>query len=983
MPVPPEPEDAFPVPAAAGTGRRSWPAASGLQRTRLLQVLDVPARALLVVAPAGYGKTTLLAQHAAGRGRVAWHRVTHEDADPRHLADSLRGALRRVGAIPGERSGVDGLFRELEDVPAEIRLVLDDAHLVVDSPAEATLERLLVDAPAGVSLLLGSRRAPGLNLCRAEVGQPVLIGADQLRFRSWEVEELFRDVYREPLPPDDVAALARRTGGWAACLQLFHLSTQSCSPAERSRAVGALAGGARFARAYLARTVLDELPEPLRAFLTRTAVFEVLTAERCDRLLGGSSSRGHLDELERVGALVTSDDGGRSFHCHEVLRRHLESVLCEELGVNRAQGWYLRAADILVTDGAPGEAVRACLRADRWDRATDLLHRAGSRALDVGPHWSDVLPAELVDEDPWLSTALARRLAMSGQLPAAAARYRRAESLFPDAVDRERTSRERRLVELWTGGRPQPHLHWVDRIRAAVDRTPEAGDAEASPGLGGRLVAAVTALLRGDIAAADDALAGMLRGNGGQLADPLGAPLAHLSARLVHALTALAGGASIAPEAEQIATEAERLGAAWFVRQARVLRALEARDGSELARLTALCTAAEDPWGALLADGAAAVAGLLTGHPGQDAFARVARRCADLGAGSLRAWALAFAALDAATGGAPTAVAARAAESAGHSCGVPGVQALAALAAAPHAVDPDLAAARARALARAHGLPWPEGLARRLLDATSGAGGAVTGRQGLTPEPRAAGVREPDAEPVHVRCLGGFELEMGGRGVDWSGVRPRAASALRLLALHVPRSVHRETLLQLWPGLPDGQARHSLQVAVSSLRSLLAPGAPRGESRMITRKGETYALDLPTGSRVDVAEFEALLAAAERARSARERSAELEALDRAVTLYRGELLPEDGAAEWVVRERDRFRLHAALACARLADLHAHEGDLSAAVAAARRGTEIDAFADPAWRSLISAYDHQGNCAAAARARQEYADVLDDLGVSAG
>jgi DNA-binding SARP family transcriptional activator len=278
-----------------------------------------------------------------------------------------------------------------------------------------------------------------------------------------------------------------------------------------------------------------------------------------------------------------------------------------------------------------------------------------------------------------------------------------------------------------------------------------------------------------------------------------------------------------------------------------------------------------------------------------------------------------------------------------------------------------------------HGLPWPERLARRLVapaEHTAAAGPTSTAGSDGTP----AAATDPGSVRLH--CLGRFELEVAGRPVDWSGVRPRAAQALRLLALHAPRPVHRDTLLQLWPALPDEQATHSLQVAVSSLRALLAPDAPRGSPRMLSRTGDTYALVLPPGSSVDVIDFDTELVDAERARASGAVPAETAALERAVVLYRGELLPEEGGAEWVVRERDRLRLRAAAACARLAVLRLQAGEPAEAAGAARRGVEIDPYADDSWALLIRASERSGNSAAAARARREYAGMLDELGVPA-
>jgi DNA-binding SARP family transcriptional activator len=152
---------------------------------------------------------------------------------------------------------------------------------------------------------------------------------------------------------------------------------------------------------------------------------------------------------------------------------------------------------------------------------------------------------------------------------------------------------------------------------------------------------------------------------------------------------------------------------------------------------------------------------------------------------------------------------------------------------------------------------------------------------------------------------------------------------------------------------------------------------------MLTRTGDTYALVLPAGSSIDVVDFDTALAEADRARGSGRAAVEAAALERAVFLYRGELLPEEGAAEWVLRERDRLRLRAAAACARLAELRLQGGEPAEAAAVARRGIEIDPYADGSWTVLIRASERSGNSAAAARARREYAALLDELGIPAG
>jgi DNA-binding SARP family transcriptional activator len=195
--------------------------------------------------------------------------------------------------------------------------------------------------------------------------------------------------------------------------------------------------------------------------------------------------------------------------------------------------------------------------------------------------------------------------------------------------------------------------------------------------------------------------------------------------------------------------------------------------------------------------------------------------------------------------------------------------------------------------------------------------------------------------------------------------------------------VHRETLVDaLWPDLPPAAGMHSLQVAVSSLRRFLDPAAARG-SGLLARAGDTYKLMLPPGSRSDLAEFEACLRVFRELRAAgndRAADAVVDTLRRALAVYRGDLLPEDGPAEWVVAERDRLRMDAAEAGAALGAVEMSRANPVAAAEALERALRLDPFRDPAWRLLIAAHQAVGDVAAAARARRDYARVLADLGV---
>ena len=311
---------------------------SGLVRPRLMAVLGArPTSPTLVVAPAGWGKTTLLAQYASGFDPpVAWLRIEAPDASPERLLMRMRSALEVVPApAPGPPGSgepgsgePDGCLLDADPlVPApsgdshrngaRALLIIDDLHLIEGSAAESLLlDRSLSLARQDVKVLIGTRRMPNFNLSRHEVSDVDVVDAEQLRFRAWEVERLLREVYREPLPADDVAALSRRVGGWAAGLKLYYLSTRGHPLAERRRAVAALGGRSALVRGYLTRTVLAELPESLRRFLARTCVFEMPTGPRCDQLLGAADSQLMLEQLARRQAFTSTDDGGRTFRYH-------------------------------------------------------------------------------------------------------------------------------------------------------------------------------------------------------------------------------------------------------------------------------------------------------------------------------------------------------------------------------------------------------------------------------------------------------------------------------------------------------------------------------------------------------------------------------------------------------------------------------------------------------------------------------------------
>ncbi|MEO3754180.1 BTAD domain-containing putative transcriptional regulator [Streptomyces sp. B6B3] len=252
---------------------------------------------------------------------------------------------------------------------------------------------------------------------------------------------------------------------------------------------------------------------------------------------------------------------------------------------------------------------------------------------------------------------------------------------------------------------------------------------------------------------------------------------------------------------------------------------------------------------------------------------------------------------------------------------------------------------------------------------------------GEAPDAPAGGDERP---MVEIRCFGGFRVTVGGTAVDCGAVRPKARSLLRLLALRAGSPVHRDVLLDaLWPDLGHEAGVRNLHVTVSRLRTLLEPGAERGSATLLTRDEHSYGLALGWPCASDVREFDRRSTVCLRPAPGEDPERRIAALRAALRWYGGELLPEEGAAEWVVGERRRLRGRAARLCATLAGCELELGRPDAAAAAAEQALTLDAYLDEAWRALVTARERLGDPAAAERGRRAYARTLRSLGVTPG
>ena len=416
----------------------------------------------LVSAPAGFGKTTLLAEWLAtvrGEGRsAAWLSLDPRDDDPvvfwRYLVAALQAGSASASGFGAaalsllERPGapitdvVTALLNDLQSLPDDVVVILDDYHVIGARDIHDGIAFLLEHLPAPVHLVIAGRADPAFPLARMRArGQLVEIRAADLRFTPAEAAAYLNEVAGLGLGARDVAALEERTEGWIAALQLAALSIEGRD--DVSGFVSRFAGNDRYIVDYLVEEVLQHQPEPVREFLLHTAVLDRLTGPLCDAVTGRDDGSRVLAALERANLfLVPLDDRREWYRYHhlfaDVLRARLLGARPKRLPVlhQRASRWFEHHD---LTEDAVTHAVAARdfdRAAHLMERAVPAIRRTRQDAMFLG--WLKALPDDTVRRSPVLSVFHGWMLMVAGDLDAFEARLddaERALAAVPDGTD--------------------------------------------------------------------------------------------------------------------------------------------------------------------------------------------------------------------------------------------------------------------------------------------------------------------------------------------------------------------------------------------------------------------------------------------------------------------------------------------------------------------------------------------------------------------
>jgi LuxR family maltose regulon positive regulatory protein len=407
------------------------PATGGelVHRATLLDALSAGRRRKLTMlsAPAGWGKTTLLAQWALAPGddlRFGWLSLDRADNDPVWFWMYVVAALQKVTPTVGARAvellrmGADPvqvvlptLLNDLDTIANPMVLILDDYHLVVNRAVHEQVGFVIDRMPANLHLVLATRSDPILPLARLRAsGDLVEMRSDDLRFGATDTAHMLNDVFGLDLAVADIELLHRRTEGWAAGLYLAALSLTGRRDA--SSFIRTFAGDNRHIVDYLMAEVLDNQSPELRRFLLHTSVLARLSGALCDAMLQTSGSASVLEEIERENLFVVPLDMSRRWYRYHHLFGELLRAELQRSEPDLAAGLHRRAADWFEAEGLVDEAVRHLVAAGDIAASADLIaadwvNEFNSGGLSTVSGWLDLLPDESVRQDPRLSEARA------------------------------------------------------------------------------------------------------------------------------------------------------------------------------------------------------------------------------------------------------------------------------------------------------------------------------------------------------------------------------------------------------------------------------------------------------------------------------------------------------------------------------------------------------------------------------------------------
>ncbi|HSL31346.1 MAG TPA: LuxR C-terminal-related transcriptional regulator [Anaerolineales bacterium] len=427
---------------------RAHPVSRPRLTEKLLAALSGAGGLVLTSAPAGFGKTTLLAEFAADLPQqAAWLSLDQADNDPirfwTYLITACQSAQRMIGEaglsllqmpqpLPAETIPTL-LINDLVRLGTKLALVLDDYHAIQNPDIHAGLIFLLDHLPDNLHVILSTRVDPPWPLARLRArGQLTEIRAGDLRFTTEEAAAFLSQVMNLHLSAQHVAALESRTEGWVASLQLAAISMKGRSDVEEF--VNAFTGSHLFVAEYLIEEVLEHQPEHVRLFLLQTSILERLHSDLCNAVSGLGDSQPMLRDLYQANLfLVPLDDEGQWYRYHRLFADLLQARLHQACSAEEITNLHQRAKRWFEQNGFVGEAIHHALVAGDFKSAAHLVERNAAQLITRGELttimlWIEQLPDDLILHHPPILLAKAWVLVLAGDVRPVEALLQQAEA---------------------------------------------------------------------------------------------------------------------------------------------------------------------------------------------------------------------------------------------------------------------------------------------------------------------------------------------------------------------------------------------------------------------------------------------------------------------------------------------------------------------------------------------------------------------------
>lgn len=384
-------------------------------RDRLLAKLSSAKnyRLVLVTSPAGYGKTTLVAQWAASQPHLGWFSLDEGDNQPERFANYLIAAIQQATGkhcVTTEMmvqkrqyaslvSLFGQLFIELAECQHAFKLVIDDYHLITNPVIHDAMRFFLRHQPDNLTLVVLSRNLPQLGIANLRVRDQLLeVGSHQLAFTQRETKQFFDCRLSSPLDDQESHQICEDVAGWVTALQLIALSARQKNTATQHSARRLSGINASHLSDYLVDEVLDTVTPATRLFLLKTSLLRSMNDALIVRVTGEENGQMWLEDLERQGLFIQRmDDDGEWFNYHPLfgsfLRQRCQWEMATELpAIHRAaaEGW--------MAQGYPAEAIHHGVAAGDTALLRDILHQ---HAWDLFNQSELALLEESLNALPW------------------------------------------------------------------------------------------------------------------------------------------------------------------------------------------------------------------------------------------------------------------------------------------------------------------------------------------------------------------------------------------------------------------------------------------------------------------------------------------------------------------------------------------------------------------------------------------------------